>query len=59
MWPFSLPYKVSQWMTLKGQIKVIECLVGILSYTKYCMTEVYLKHIYEVIYDLSVYLNIF
>ena len=45
IWSFSLPHDIWPWMTFKGQIKVIECLMGYISWIVHVMTKVYMKHI--------------
>ena len=41
-------------MTFKDQIKVIEFLIGCISWILLVMTKVYMKHIWWVIYGISV-----
>ena len=51
-WPWT-------WMTFKGQIEVIEFLMGCVSWIVHVMTKVYMKHLYSKSYGLSVDLMTF
>ena len=60
IWILSLPYNINlTFDAIEGQVKVIKFSLGYISWIKPIMTKVYLKHIYEVMHDLSVYLNTF
>ena len=39
IWSFSLPRDIWPWVALKGQIKVIECSLGCVSYTNYYIRQ--------------------